>query len=155
MYAAAAFNSLLLWGVSVALLCWQALELGVGWYRSSSPLTPGVKHAAGLTLKVGEKLIPLSSVAHIDFARIESLEADVYLNSGLKVVAKDIDALEIAMVLKPSILESRRLLWPRWAWLVHNLVGHPVMQLLALARLYKWAFWVHDATVPRPKGKKR
>jgi hypothetical protein len=43
----------------------------------------------------------------------------------------------------------------RRAWLVHNLLGHPVMQLLALLRLYRWAFWAHDATVPQPRGRKR
>lgn len=43
---------------------------------------------------------------------------------------------------------------PGGQWLVHNLVGHPLMQFLALLKLYKAAMWVHESTVPRPEGRK-
>jgi hypothetical protein len=37
--------------------------------------------------------------------------------------------------------------------MIHNIIGHPVMQLLAFFGFYRAAFWVHDKTVPRPVGK--
>jgi hypothetical protein len=32
------------------------------------------------------------------------------------------------------------------------MIAHPLMQILALVRAYKWAMWIHDVTVPKPTG---
>lgn len=117
-------------------------------------LPPALKHQSGF-FKVGARAVAVAHVIQIDFEDIANLRATVTLVNGEVVVATDIDALELAMRVKPSVLESRRLVWPKWAWLVHNLIGHPVMQVLALMRCYKAAFWVHDATVPRPTGRRK
>jgi hypothetical protein len=65
-------------------------------------------------------------------------------------------ALEFVMAEAPHLLEgvpgARR---GKWAWAAHNLIGHPLMQLLAFAGLRDLAFRVHDATVPWPKPKAR
>jgi hypothetical protein len=74
-------------------------------------------------------------------------------DGGQETEARGFDALEAVMALKPSALEGLRLHWNKNAWAVHNLVGHPVMQLLAFARCYKAAMWVHDATVPMPRAR--
>lgn len=115
------------------------------------PLSPARRHAPGFA-KAGAQVFALAHIVEADFSRIEALEVTVHLVNGNTLLATHIDALELAMLIKPEVLESRRLRWPKWAWLVHNLLGHPVMQVLALLRLYRWAFWVHDATVPRPTG---
>lgn len=104
--------------------------------------------------KAGTQVFALSTIARIDFSRVEDLQADVHLNDGTVLTTQGIDTIELAMLTKPSVLESRRLRWPRHAWAVHNLIGHPVMQLLAFCKAYKKAFWVHDMTVPRPTGAK-
>jgi hypothetical protein len=52
-------------------------------------------------------------------------------------------------------VEGKRLKWPKFVWCIHNLFAHPITQLLALCKLYKWAFWIHDVTVPKPVGKKK
>ena len=36
----------------------------------------------------------------------------------------------------------------RWRWTLHNLVGHPLMEVLSQAGLHRWAERVHDLTVP-------
>ena len=97
----------------------------------------------------------LDCVVSADFSRIEHLEAQVVLRDGQRVTATHIDALELALRIKPSVLENRRLRWPKNMWLVHNVLGHPLMHVLALLRCYKAAFWVHDATVPKPSGQHR
>lgn len=117
-------------------------------------LTPGRRSVAGLSLKAGTQIIPYHAVVRVDTARIEGLEADLYLVDGTVVTVSGIDAVELAMLLKPSVLEGRRLGWAKRAWWVHNWVGHPLMQLLALVGQPRWGMWVHDATVPRPRGKR-
>ena len=119
----------------------------------ASPLSPAYKHVSGFA-KAGTTVFALDNIAVADFSDIEQLRVHVTLKTGEKVLVEDIDAMELGMLIKPSVLESRRLRWPRWTWVLHNVVGHPVLQLLALFKLYKWAFWVHDSTVPRPLGKK-
>ena len=47
---------------------------------------------------------------------------------------------------------SSRVSIARGAWAVHNLVGHPLMQILAWLGERELALAVHDATVPRPRG---
>lgn len=117
-------------------------------------LPPAHRHLAGFA-KAGTMVFALDNVASADFSKIEYLEATVVLKDGTQVMANDIDALELALRIKPSVLENRRLRWPKHMWLLHNMIGHPVMQVLALLRCYKAAFWVHDATVPRPSGQHR
>ena len=63
-------------------------------------------------------------------------------------------ALELVWLLKPSALEGKRLTWQKNSWIIHNLIAHPLMQLLALVGLYKQAIWIHDITVPKPIGLK-
>ena len=104
--------------------------------------------------KANDRVFPLSALVWADFSQIEHLRVTVQLTDGERIEACGIDAMELAMCTKPSVLEGKRLRWARWAWLAHNLIGHPLMQLLALAKAYRWAFFVHDQTVPKPLGAK-
>lgn len=104
--------------------------------------------------KASDRVFPLSALVWADFSEIEMLRVVVQLADGEKVEARGIDALELAMCTKPAVLEGKRLRWARWAWLVHNLIGHPLMQVLAAVKAYRWAFYVHDKTVPKPLGAK-
>lgn len=104
--------------------------------------------AAGLVFR-------LDDISTADFSRIEHLEATVTMRNGHVFMARDIDALELAFAIKPTAVEGRRLRYARYAWMVHNLVGHPLMQVLALFKLYRCAFYIHDATAPRARGSRR
>lgn len=105
--------------------------------------------------KIGDHSVRLDDISFIDWSRIEELVAVVHLKSSEHTLtAFDIHALELAMKTCPSVLESKRLQWKRHVWSVHNLIGHPMMQICAFFRLYKLAFWFHDVSVPRAIGKK-
>lgn len=104
--------------------------------------------------KGGTMVFALSQIVNADFALIEELQVTVHLTNGTVIVVSDIDAIELAMTIKPSVLESKRLRWPKYMWMIHNIIGHPVMQILALCRCYRAAFTVHDVTVPKPIGRK-
>lgn len=98
----------------------------------------------------GDALIAEDAVREVDLSALERLRI-VIRHDGGEAVAEGIQAIEALMHLKPSAMEGRRLRWARHAWAFHNLMGHPVMQLLAFVGLRRWAIAVHDGTVPRPK----
>lgn len=60
------------------------------------------------------------------------------------------DAFNIVMQLCPQALEGENAKYQRHAWAVHNLVGHPMMQLCAFLGLTKLGLKIHDSTVPNP-----
>jgi hypothetical protein len=99
----------------------------------------------------GKVIIKASEIKQIDISEVERLRIEIEYGGGV-VIVEGIQVIEILMVLKPSVLENKRLRWVRGAWAVHNLVGHPVMQILAFMGRYRMAMRVHDWTVPRPKG---
>lgn len=104
--------------------------------------------------KAAGRVFRLDDVTSADFSRIEELYATVTLRDGQTFECRDIDALELAFAIKPTAVEGKRLRYAKYAWMVHNLVGHPLMQFLALFKLYRCAFYVHDVTAPRARGTK-
>jgi hypothetical protein len=104
--------------------------------------------------KVGKQIIPFHAITRVDCDRLEELVVVVHLNDGSKLEALDIDAVEIMMQLKPSVIEGHRLSYGKGMWTVHNLLGHPLLTILAWFHQYKQAFWVHDVTVPKPRGRR-
>lgn len=45
-----------------------------------------------------------------------------------------------------------RVLWRlgRFSWAIHNLIGHPLMELCYLIGAHRAAHYAHDVTIPRP-----
>lgn len=98
----------------------------------------------------GDLLLNVSSVQRVELGDIDRLRAVIHHDDGV-VVVEGIQAIDALMALKPSALEGRRLRWARHAWAVHNLFGHPLMQILAFLKFHGAAMRIHDGTVPRPK----
>lgn len=109
------------------------------------------KRASFVFLKSDFDIFLREEIRDMDCSQIEDLIVVVTLQSGRKVTATNLNAIELVMQTKPSIIEGRRLKWARHRWILHNLIAHPVMQILAFFRCYRLAFWVHDVTVPCPK----
>lgn len=105
-------------------------------------------------IKAGDLLIPMHHVETVSLADIETGAIEVTYQDGKLARATDFDAIEIMMQLKPSALEGRRLRWVRHVWAFHNLIAHPLMQLMVWCGFTKQAIWLHDVTVPRPKALK-
>ncbi len=99
----------------------------------------------------GHVVIFCDDIVRVDVTDIEKLELHVVTGDGTRSTSYGIHALEAAMRLCPEALESRRMRWYKHTWSIHNLVGHPVMQVLSFFGFYKTAFWFHDVTVPTPK----
>ena len=97
----------------------------------------------------------MSDIRAVDYTNLE-------LNHQIKLTidgnqqpqtATGFNALMIVYALSPTWLEGKTFVkWKKNSWVVHNLFAHPLMQLLAFCKLYKWAMIVHDQTVPQPIG---
>ena len=101
-------------------------------------------------LRAGPRLIHRDAVRWVDCARIEQLVVIVHHAGGSEALQGQ-DAIDAVMALRPSALEGKRLRWARHAWALHNLVGHPLLQLLVWLGQTKLGMAVHDGTVPRPR----
>jgi len=66
-------------------------------------------------------------------------------------VVRGPEAFNLVMQLCPSALEGRRAKYARHAWAIHNLIGHPLMQIFSWLHLPALGIKIHDATVPFPK----
>lgn len=104
--------------------------------------------------KSGDFIFSKDEISMIDCSKIENLEVKITLKNGKEIIAYDIHALELVMQTKPSMLEGKRLAWPKFVWMFHNIIAHPLTQIFALFKMYKLAFWIHDVTVPNAKGKR-
>lgn len=60
------------------------------------------------------------------------------------------DAVNVLTRLCPDALEGKGFKFIRHSWAVHNLVAHPLMQLLSWLHLPSLGIKIHDATVPMP-----
>lgn len=103
-------------------------------------------------LKAGSMLYSSEMVSKIDCSEIENLIVKLHLSVGVIIEIKGLDAIDIVMSAKPSMIEGKRFSFRKGAWIIHNVFGHPLMQLFALFRLYKIAIWFHEITIPKPKG---
>lgn len=88
----------------------------------------------------------------MDITRLEELIVNITLKDGAIVQATNLYAIELIMAIKPSAFEGLRLRWPKMVWAFHNLVAHPLMHILVWCHLYKLAFKLHDASIPKPLG---
>ncbi len=102
-------------------------------------------------LKMDGYLISIDDISSIDYSKIEyEYKVTIITKQGVVAVATELNAIECLMQIRPSALEGKRLRWAKRVWYIHNLIGHPLMQVLAMFGLYKAAFLVHDMTVPKP-----
>lgn len=103
-------------------------------------------------IKAGDTIIPLSDIESVDMAEIERGHLRIIYAGGKTAEAHDFDAFEILMLLHPAAIEGRRLRWAKNAWAFHNLVAHPLMQIMVWLGFKKQAIRLHDITVPKPIG---
>lgn len=100
-------------------------------------------------VKTDSAVIAVSEISSIDCSRLNELHVEVLTKQGVSFTATRLNALELILQTRPSALEGIGLKASKFSWFIHNLLAHPLMQLLAIFKLYKIAFWVHDITVPK------
>lgn len=90
----------------------------------------------------------IKCIVYADFAkdgwiRVETKGGEYFLVEGP-------DAFNLMMRLCPEALEGEQAKYHRHAWAIHNIFGHPLMQLCSWLGLTKLGLKIHDATVPNP-----
>jgi hypothetical protein len=103
-------------------------------------------------IKAGTLIVPLARIEAVDLTELERGRVMVTHAGGQTAWASGVDAYDLVLRLHPSALEGRRLRWVKHAWALHNLVAHPLMQVLAWLGLPRLGIALHDRTVPRPLG---
>lgn len=97
------------------------------------------------------KLINADSIEWIDYHNLVAQGyIRVYCNGQSGEFVEGPQAFNLVMELCSQALEGENAKYQRHAWAVHNLFGHPVMQLCAFVGLTKLGLKIHDATVPNP-----
>lgn len=104
-----------------------------------------------IAIKAENRIISVDHVLDIDVSTLEQGYVTVRTLEG-SFTARDVDAIEAVMLIRPSALEGKRLRWAKNAWAVHNLIGHPGMQILSWFGLFNAAIRLHDNTIPKPIG---
>ncbi len=82
------------------------------------------------------------------------LVVTVSFNPAGTVEVRGQPAIDLVMRLCPSALEGRKFKYARHSWAFHNLIAHPLMQLLAFVGKSKAGLAIHDMTIPRPTSKR-
>ena len=102
-------------------------------------------------IKINNTLVNSNTIQSISIAKLVShgFITISYLNYSEQVFGQE--AVEILIRLCPSALEGQRLKFIKYQWSIHNIVGHPLMQVLSWLGLTSWGLKVHDATIPSPK----
>ncbi|GEM_PF-1365961 len=106
-------------------------------------------------IRIGKNILHIDNIKHIDTSDLENGKIKITTFDDREYFSQGIEALDAIMHVKPSALEGRRLKWQRNEWAWHNMVIHPMVQILAFAGLKEQAVKLHDSTIPRPKGFKR
>lgn len=101
---------------------------------------------------ISDKIVNENDIKRIDFGHYLSRgEITVHLNNNVNFLVKGSEATIIIMSLCPSALEGKEFRYAKHAWAIHNLIGHPLMQIFSWFHLTKLGIKIHDATVPDPK----
>lgn len=102
-------------------------------------------------VKINDLLVPENTIRSIDISNMTTETVQVILFDGTVHMVSGFDAILLVWYVKPSALEGRRdIKWKKHMWWVHNMIAHPLMQILAWLKMYPLAIWIHDVTVPKP-----
>lgn len=100
-------------------------------------------------VKNSTHVIRIDQIVRLDLTHMPQFLLKAQLIDGSWMDFERLDAIETLLALKPSAVEGNvQIRWKKNAWIIHNLIAHPLMQILALLRLRRLALWIHDVTVP-------
>lgn len=97
------------------------------------------------------KIVNSHDISSIDFEKLsEKSFISVKRIGVVEEVVSGPEAFNLIMKLCPDALEGQRVRYQRHAWAIHNLLGHPLMQICSWLGFTKLGLEIHDKTVPNP-----
>lgn len=98
-----------------------------------------------------DKVVNAATISWVDYPDIsETGYVRVHYLDGRTELVYDQQAIDILMELDPSAIEGERLEHARYTWSIHNIIGHPLMQICTWLHLTRLGIKIHDITVPDP-----
>lgn len=94
-------------------------------------------------------IVNSKDICHIDLSELEYDKIILKMYDGRFYTASGIQCFEILSLLKPSAIEGKVKRFKNNAWVLHNLIAHPLMQLLSFFGHAKLGIIIHDKTVPK------
>ena len=105
-------------------------------------------------LNYNDKLTNSDIIDWVDFFHlVEKGYIRIYYKDGEYDIVEGPQAFNVVMRLCPDALEGKRAKYHRHAWAVHNLFGHPLMQIFSWLGFPQIGLAIHDKTVPNPMTK--
>lgn len=74
----------------------------------------------------------------------------IFTDNRVPEIVEGPEAFNIVMAVCPAVLEGKRAKYVKNSWAVHNLIGHPLMQIFSWLRLPALGIKIHDVTIPEP-----
>lgn len=97
------------------------------------------------------KAVNSNEITSVDYSNLVDEGFILVYRNGLPAdKVEGPQAFNVVMTLCPDALEGEGDKYQRHAWAVHNLIGHPLMQICAWLHLTPLGLKIHDLTVPNP-----
>ena len=103
-------------------------------------------------IHANNKIINTKFILLVDYENLPTLGfVRIYYEDTSSESVEGAEAVDIVMRLCPAALEGKRMKHLKHSWAVHNLIGHPLMQLLSWLGFTKLGLRIHDKTIPEVK----
>ena len=103
-------------------------------------------------ISFNNKIINSDSIEWIDLSNlIDKGYVKIYCKGLSGEIVDGPEAFNVVMDLCPNSLEGKQAKYHKNAWALHNLLGHPLMQIFSMLHLTSLGIKIHDMTVPNPK----
>ena len=97
-------------------------------------------------------LIPNYCITKVDLSNLGDQMVTISTVGG-DYVCSGFRAIEAVYALKPDALEGNpHIKWQKHAWAYHNVVVHPIMQIMVWLGWKKRAIAFHNKQAPKPSG---
>ena len=95
------------------------------------------------------KVVNSELISWIDYKNLRDCGyVRVYSTDGTVETVEGGQAIQLIMELDASALEGARLKCARYTWAVHNLIGHPLMQICSWLGYTRLGLKIHNITIP-------
>lgn len=97
------------------------------------------------------KIVNADYITHVDYSELVSHGwIRVYDKLHIPEIVEGPQAFDVVNRLCPDALEGENAKEQRGRWWIHNIFGHPLMQIFSWLGFTRLGLKIHDATVPNP-----
>ncbi len=104
-------------------------------------------------IQTDTSLLSEFDIKTVDLSTIQDQRVTITTFDDEEHVLTGFRAIEAVFMIKPGAFEGNPYLkWKKNAWAYHNLIVHPIMQIMVWLGMKKNAILFHDRQSPKPIG---